>query len=160
VARDASDKPQLSLKTQALKLLARREHTRVELRDKLSALTEDTEAVEGLLVDLAERGWLSDARVIEQVSHARRRRFGSQRIRRELLNKGVPTDLVAAALPELQAGDITAATAVWRRKFRELPQNASERARHLRFLQGRGFSMDVALKVLRAAAVPADEDEA
>ena len=49
MARDPKEKPQLSLKTQALKILVRREHTRAELRGKLLSVNEDTEAVDGLL---------------------------------------------------------------------------------------------------------------
>jgi regulatory protein len=139
-----------------LRLLARREYTRVELRSRLAEHTEDAAQIDALIADLAERGWLSDKRVVEQLTHARRGRYGSQRIRRELLTKGVPEDLVAAALPELKEGDLAAALAIWRRKFRTVPGTAAERGRHVRFLQGRGFSLEVALRVLREAAQESD----
>lgn len=147
-----ADKPQPSLRARALRLLARREHTRAELEAKLSA--EDTDAAElaAVLDDFSRRGWISDTRVIEQVTHARRSRFGSRRIAQELAAKGVPEELIAGAMAELKDSDFDAARGVWRRKFGRLPANANERARQLRFLQSRGFALDLALRVLREAA--------
>jgi regulatory protein len=156
VARAGSEKPEVSLRSRALRLLARREHTRVELRSRLAEHTEDAAEIDAVIADLAERGWLSDKRVVEQLTHARRARYGSQRISRELLTKGVPEDLVAAAMADLKDGDLAAALAIWRRKFRTVPGTAAERGRHVRFLQGRGFSLEVALRVLREAAQEPD----
>lgn len=145
-------RPKASLRARALRLLARREHTRAELRARLEADGAEAAELEAVLEEFSRCGWISDTRVLEQVAHARRARFGSNRIRQELLAKGVPDDLVDAAMPELTEGDIDAARAIWRRKFGEAPGNAAERARQLRFLQSRGFSLDVALRVVREAA--------
>jgi regulatory protein len=38
---------------------------------------------------------------------------------------------------------------VWQRKFGSLPQDAKEKAKQMRFLQSRGFSMEVIFKVMR-----------
>lgn len=138
-----------SLRERALKLLARREHSRRELARKLAPHSEDPDELESVLDELEARGWLSERRVVEQVVHARRTRFGARRIERELIEKGVSEEAVAAALPELKAGELEAARAVWRRKFGRQPRTAAERARQARFLQGRGFPLDVILKVIR-----------
>jgi len=138
-----------SLRERALKLLARREHSRRELARKLAPHSEDPDELERVLDELEARGWLSERRVVEQVVHARRTRFGARRIERELIEKGVSEEAVAAALPELKAGELEAARAVWRRKFGRQPRTAAERARQARFLQGRGFPLDVILKVIR-----------
>lgn len=140
-----------SLKTRALSLLARREHTRVELAAKLTEHSESREVLDLLLDELAARGWLSDTRAVEQVLHKRRQRYGSLRIRQELLAKGVPEELVAETLPSVVEGDFEAACAIWRRKFKAPPENANDRARQLRFLLGRGFSSTVAQRVVRTA---------
>jgi regulatory protein len=134
----------------ALKLLARREHSRRELARKLAAHAEGPAELERVLDELEARGWLSERRVVEQVVHARRRRFGARRIERELLEKGVSEEAVAAALPELRAGELEAARAVWRRKFGRQPRTAAERARQARFLQGRGFDLGVIMRVIKA----------
>jgi len=139
-----------SLRERALKLLARREHTRVELARKLSVHAEDPDEIGRVLDDFERRGWLSEHRVVEQVVHAKRSRFGKRRIEQELLRKGVSEDAVASALTELKGGELEAAREVWRRKFGgRLPRGAAERARQVRFLQGRGFDLEVIMKVLK-----------
>lgn len=141
------------LRSRALRLLARREHSRRELQRKLLPLAADPDEIERLLDELAARGWLAERRVAEQLIHARRGRFGAGRIRQELLAKGVAEEVVEAALPELKAGELEAARAVWQRKFKAAPSNAKERARQVRFMQGRGFSMETIMKVMRSAGV-------
>ena len=140
-----------SLKERAVKMLARREHTRRELARKLAADAEDPVKIERLLDELEARGWLSETRVAEQVIHTRRGRFGARRIERDLRGKGVSEEAVAAALPQLKEGELEAARGVWRRKFGREPRTASERGRQVRFLQGRGFELEVIFKVIKGS---------
>ncbi|HEU0219604.1 MAG TPA: recombination regulator RecX [Gallionella sp.] len=152
-------KPELSLRARALQYLARREYSRAELRGKL--LTHagadgehgqpQPENLDALLDDLTARGWLSDARAATQVLHAKRSRFGTQRIAHDLRQKGISEELVSAALPTLKEGELEVARSVWQRKFGALPQDANEKARQVRFLQSRGFGFDVIFQVLRLA---------
>jgi len=138
-----------TLRERALRFLARREHSRLELARKLAPHAEDPAEVERVLDELEQRGWLSERRVVEQVVHARRARFGARRIGRELLEKGISEEGVAAALPGLKSGEQEAARAVWLRKFGgRQPRGLAERARQVRFLQGRGFDFEVILKVI------------
>jgi regulatory protein len=140
-----------SLSSRALKLLARREHTRAELARKLAEHTEDPAELERVLDDFERRGWLSEKRVVEQMVHARRSRYGTRRIERDLLAKGVSGEAVEAALANLKGGELDAAREVWRRKFGgHVPRTPAERAKHARFLQGRGFDLDVVMKVINA----------
>jgi regulatory protein len=139
-------------------MLARREHSRVELGRKLSAHAEDPAEIERVLDELEARGWLSEHRVVEQVVHARRSRYGMHRIQRDLQAKGVSEESIAAAIPELKRGELEAAREVWRRKFGgRLPGNARERGRQARFLQGRGFGMEIVMKVIKGAGEEQDE---
>jgi len=138
-----------SLRERAVKLLARREHTRRELARKLAADDGDPAEIERLLDELEARGWLSESRVAEQLIHTRRGRFGARRIERDLRGKGVSEEAVAASLPRLKEGELEAARGVWRRKFGRLPKGAGERARQVRFLQGRGFELEVIFKVIK-----------
>jgi regulatory protein len=140
-----------SLRERALRLLARREHSRAELARKLSPHAEDAADVERVLDDFERRGWLSDRRVVEQLVHARRSRFGARRIERDLLQKGISGEAVAAALAELKGGEREAAREVWRRKFGgRPPRRPADRARQVRFLQGRGFDLETILKVIKS----------
>jgi regulatory protein len=140
----------VSLRDRALKLLARREHTRAELARKLSAHCEDPDELERVLDDLESRGWVSERRVVEQLVHARRARYGARRIERDLRQKGVSDEAVAAALAQLKGGEFEAAREVWRRKFGgRQPRRPADRARQVRFLQGRGFDLEVILRVIK-----------
>ncbi|KAF0205975.1 MAG: regulatory [Gallionellaceae bacterium] len=141
-----------------MQYLARREYSRAELRGKLlphvqideGCEAEPPAALDALLDDFTARGWLSDARAATQWVHAKRSRFGTQRITHELRQKGIAEDLIGAALPALKEGELEAARNVWQRKFGILPLDAKEKARQMRFLQSRGFSTDVIFKVLRS----------
>ncbi len=140
-----------NLRARALKALARREHSRQELRVKLQPLAEDPGELEALLDDLERRGWLSEARFVEQLTNVRRRRFGAARILHELREKGVSESALAAAQSQLKDSEVEAARAVWQKKFAGLPETLEERARQSRFLASRGFSAEVIRAVLRAA---------
>jgi regulatory protein len=143
------------LTARALRLLGRREHTRLELQRKLAPHAEEPLEVQAVLNDLAERGWLSDARFVEQFVHARRGRFGPAHIRRALLERGVAEELVAGALGSLKEEELEAARAIWARKFKAAPRTAAERARQIRFLHSRGFGFDAAVRAVRSCAAGA-----
>ncbi|MDO8811846.1 MAG: regulatory protein RecX, partial [Gallionella sp.] len=133
------------------------EYSRAELRGKLLPHTctdgdfslSQPEDLDALLDDLTARGWLSDARAATQLLHAKRSRFGTQRIAYELRQKGIAEELIGAALPALKESELDAAREVWQRKFGALPQDAKGKAKQMRFLQSRGFGFDVIFQVLR-----------
>jgi len=130
-------------------MLARREYSRPELARKLAPFAENPEDIPGLLDDFERRGWLSERRVVEQVLASRRRRFGAQRIAHELRGKGLSEAAIAGAQLQLRESELETARAVWQKKFGALPANAREKARQMRFLQGRGFSLDIIRRLLR-----------
>lgn len=152
-------KPELSLRSRALQYLARREYSRAELAAKLrpyvAAVPEDEfEQVQpvdmdALLDDLVASGYLSDERAVTQLLHARRPRFGTQRIAHELHQKGISAELIEQAMPQLKESELEAAHSVWQKKFGVHPGCAKEKARQVRFLQSRGFSLDAIFKVLK-----------
>jgi len=156
-------KPEVSLFARALQYLARREYSRAELRGKLLAYLQAEEhsgqsqpaELDVLLDDLTARGWLSDERAATQLIHAKRSRFGMQRITHELRRKGIAENLIGDALPQLKETELAAAREVWQKKFGKLPQHAKEKSKQARFLQSRGFSMDAIFKVIK----PAGPDE-
>jgi regulatory protein len=138
-----------SLKTRALGYLARREHSRFELERKLKPHAQTSEELSSLLDALEQRGFLSAARMVEQVIHMRKNRFGSQRIAHELREKGIAENLIAEALPNIRETEQESAREVWRKKFGAMPADAKELARQMRFLRGRGFAAEVIHQVLR-----------
>ena len=138
-----------SLRARALTALGRREHSRQELQAKLQPFAEDPDELNALLDELERRGWLSEARFVEQLTTTRRRKFGATRIVHELREKGVSDEAVAAAQAQLKAGEVDAARAVWKKKFGKLPRSLRERGKQARFLAGRGFSAEVVHQVLK-----------
>jgi len=105
-----------------------------------------------VLEDFERRGWLSEQRVVEQRVHTLRKRYGARRIEHDLRQKGVSEEAVAAAVAGLKDGELAAARDVWRRKFGGLqPRRPADRARQVRFLQGRGFGLETIFKVIRGS---------
>ena len=103
--------------------------------------------VDTVLQWLEAHGHLSDARFAESRVHARQARYGNQRIRQELRQHGVALD--APAQEALAASEFDRACTLWHRKYGEPATDAAGRVRQMRFLAGRGFSMDVVQRVLK-----------
>ena len=68
------------LRERALGFLARREHSRAELRRKLAPHAESPGELEALLDDLVQRRFLSESRFAEARAHVMSRKFGAARI--------------------------------------------------------------------------------
>ncbi|MBW7903657.1 MAG: recombination regulator RecX [Rhodocyclaceae bacterium] len=145
------------LRQRALRLLARRDHARAELKKKLAPHAESEETLDALLDELAGRRLLSDARYAEMRVSGRSGRYGNARLAQELKTQGVTEETVEAALAG--AGDeVARAYAIWRRKFGTLAADAAERARQARYLGNRGFSGDTIRRVLRGEGNEQEEE--
>jgi regulatory protein len=147
---DAPDTP-AELKARALRLLARREHSRAELSRKLAPHAESAEALLFLLDELEQRKQLSDERYAEVRSNWMARKYGAAKIRQDLKAKGV-ADAVAARIST--EGELERARAILARKYRDAATTREEKARRMRFLQSRGFSFDT----IRGALAVDEED--
>jgi len=132
------------LKNRALGLLARREHSEQELVRKLTACGFKTTDVAGVVALLKQDGSLSDQRFTEAYIHNRiQRGYGPQRIRLELLERGIGEENIRSALDEGNYDWMARIVAVHARKFcTSIPTDYRERARQSRFLQYRGFTGD------------------
>lgn len=138
----------LSLKARAISLLSRREHSRVELRRKLSAHSEDPTALEALLDDLERANLLSGERFAESLVHRRAPRHGWRRVMQELRQHDLPPETLAEAAEQLQASEFDRAKEVWLKRFGSAPTDAKEYARQLRYMAARGFTADSVRRVL------------
>jgi len=145
----------LSLRARALRFLAIREHSRLELSRKLSRYLgegEATDALDVLLDDLERDGWLSDQRFADQWVASRSNRFGDARIRQELRARGVDADKASPPLKAnaLENSEHARALELWRRRYGgEAAVDLNERARQARFLMQRGFSGEVVSRIVR-----------
>ncbi len=143
-----------SLRERALRLLARREHSRAELSRKLAVNAHPEDDLAALLDDLARRKLLSDERYAEARARQLARKFGAARIARELRASGVGEDLARGTLDAARESEAQRAREVWRRKYRAAPATREERAKQMRFLQSRGFSFEA----IRAAIGGGEDD--
>ena len=130
------------IRARALNLLARREHSRLELARKLRQRGMAGADLEQVLDELAAARLLSDTRFAEEYVRSRAGRgYGPVRIRAELRERGIDDAGIQAALAELGEDWCQQARAARQRRFgAEPPADLKERARQSRVLQQRGFS--------------------
>ena len=130
-------------------LLARREHARLELEQKLSKREYSDAEIKQTLDRLENQGLLSNERFTELYTRMRiNKGFGPLKIAAELRARGVADDMAHAALVEYQDAWFELAKTQQQKKFKGLPDDFNDRARQMRFLQGRGFRNEHIQKVL------------
>lgn len=145
------------IRNSALGSLTRREHARAELAAKLQSRFDSPALIAETLDWLASLNYLDDARFAEAFVRAGvLKGRGPQRIRRELQQKGVDPDIAERALVESEVDWLAQARELHERKFGRPPADAKSRARQMRFLLYRGFSMEVANSIMKAQ--PDDSD--
>ena len=139
------------MRVTAMNLLARREHSTQELRDKLLARGFEDDVITPALQTLSREGLLSDERFTESFIHSRvDRGSGPLKIRAELRQRGVADELITAWLDERDQVWLERAEAVRCKKFGSaLPVEYKEKARQARFLQYRGFTPEQTRRLLR-----------
>ena len=128
----------------AMNLLARREHSVRELRDKLKRRFPDDEKIDAQIARLIEERLQCDVRFAQSYARQRiSRGYGPLRLREELRERGVSDTDVAAAMDELQIEWCAVATDVLYKKFGALAAiDLKEKARRARFMQYRGFTVE------------------
>ena len=138
-------------RTVALRLLARRDYSRLELAQRLRARGIAAVEIEPLLEDFERLGYLSDARYAQALVSRRAGRFGVRAIARDLHDQGIAADVAKDALATLEPRDELAdATNLWARRFGTAPVDERDKARQVRFLIARGYSVSIALKAIRS----------
>ena len=138
----------VELRARALRLLARREHARRELEDKLAPHAGSPAELQSLISGLQQKNQFSEERYAEERARKLSRKYGAARIRQDLKAKGVPEELIArfsSSQDELQK-----AKAILERKYRAPATTREEKAKRMRFLQSRGFSSTVIFTLLSA----------
>ena len=123
-----------------MRLLAMREHSRFELRNKLKRAHAAAD-IEQALKSLSEQGLQSDERYTELYVELRRNKgYGPLRIRSELREKGVEEALIDTHVDGNDAGWRSLLLQVARKKYGEQPPfDKNDLARRGRFLSSRGF---------------------
>lgn len=134
----------------AVSLLAKRDYSSGELSRTLLRMTENSECVDGALQRLIVSGYLDDERlVIHLVDKHIRKKHGPTRIRQEVRQKGFPQELVEQTLEKTGVDWYAMARELKVSKFGEKPaSDAKEKNKQVRYLQYKGFSMDMIFEAL------------
>lgn len=149
----------LKINQRAINYLAKREYSRVELRNKLvkdiqniTLSNEESiihELINYVLDDLSHQNWQSDQRYAEQITRVKGTLFGVIRLKQEFKQRGLSDELMKKELGDLKNTELARATEVWQRKFGCSPINLKERAKQARFMASRGFDFETFCKILK-----------
>jgi regulatory protein len=140
-----------------------RDRTVSEVRRRLERGGVSAEVAENVVEVLGEQGFLNDSRFARLFVADKRtlEQWGSERIRRGLVSRGIDRHLADAALAEEPAGagdeeelesELDRALALLRRRFPQPPEDRRERNRALGMLMRKGYESELALDALAAYA--------
>ena len=132
-----------ALREAALRLLARREHSRRELADKLARKGWPAGEVEGAVAALAAEGLQSDTRFAESFVRQRAGKgYGPVRIRAELRQRGIDDAESDRAIDGQDIDFFELAASVYQRRYgrQPVPTDIRERARRHQAMLRRGFT--------------------
>jgi regulatory protein len=137
----------------ALKYLNRRDRTVHEVRVRLERSAVDETIAGEVIGQLVEQGFLDDARFARLFAEDKRtlEAWGSQRIERGLLARGIAPELVRGAIGVASAeSELDRALSLLRRRFPAAPENRRDRDRALGVLLRKGYDSELALDALAA----------
>ena len=134
----------------AMRLLARREHSREELRIKLIQRGFEISSIGPILAELIEEDSLSDARYAQALmSHRSQGGYGPLYIRRELKERGVTPDLIESTFAQADVSWDDVAKGRYQSRFSNQPVGSfKEWARRAAYMQRRGFGKSAIRRVL------------
>lgn len=135
--------PKKSINAVLFKLLAKRDYTKKELFNKLKILEYSAVEIEEALNQASEQGFINDHRFIENYIRRRIiRGYGPLRIQIELEEKGIDTNDILECISDQMFWE-TLAEKVRKKRFGEtIPEDFTEKAKQMRFLQYRGFTKE------------------
>ena len=136
------------LRSYAFALLTRRDYSQAELSAKLNQYAIDADEVAKLVAELAQQNYQSDQRVAELTLASQiRKGKGLQRIKQTLKAKHLDAELISHELQEVNW--LEQAYQLKIKKFgTSVEKDQKLKAKQVRFLQYRGFDMDVILKAI------------
>ncbi len=137
---------QTRCKSSAIYSLAMREHSRLEIKNKLKK-KDYVEGVdlEKLLDELEESNYLNEERFVESfIRYRSGRGQGFIKISNELRQRGIKASMIQSAMQEAEVDWFQLAKEQREKKFGlKKPEEFKEKARQMRFLLGRGFDSEV-----------------
>jgi len=123
-------------------LLARREHSRLELLQKMQIRGFDNQLIDTNIDNFIEHSWQSDRRYAEKLVRNRTlKQHGPLKIKMELKQKGVDEKIIEDCMDDGVYWHEIAKQAL-NKKFSSIAANQNEKNKYYRFLQQRGFSTE------------------
>ena len=139
-----------TVKEKAIELLARREHSRQELRDKLKLRGYLGPEIEDILTWLESERYLDETRFIESyVRHRVHMGMGPLKIAYELKIRGITSYDLFRHSQWTGMDWLEQIRQVFKRKYKSAPKDRDSRAKCMRFLRGRGFTTEQIVQVLK-----------
>ncbi|QNK02329.1 regulatory protein RecX [Dyella telluris] len=163
MASDRNDKPgKPSAYNKALGMLARREHSRRELKLKLRQKGYEGEEAGAAIDRLGEQHYQDDDRFAGVLVRSRvSQGYGPMRVRAELKSHGLSEARIRAVLDEAEVDWEASALAQLRRRFGAgSAPDRDEKARRAQFLLRRGFPAATVRSVTHADVDDAADDDA
>jgi regulatory protein len=151
---DAADQLQRALEL-AYRHLNRRERTEAEMRRRLEQAEFAAPVIEETIATLVDHGVLNDRRFARLFVEDKRtlERWGSDRITRALVQRGIDRDLIADALAnETTQDELERALELLRERFPNPPRDRRERDRALGVMLRKGYDTELAVDALAAHA--------
>jgi regulatory protein len=136
------------LRARALEWLLNRPHSEREFRDYLYRKKVEPEQIESLVGEMAERGYLDNAKFAAWFTELQARRGKSDRaIRAELFKKGISRELADQTVEE-GAGDEAERLKAIVEKKRHLSRYKNDPQKLIQYLIGKGFSWQLVKETL------------
>ena len=159
-SKSSSEKPKRSAYDKALGLLARREHSRRELKTKLRQGGYAGEETIAAIDRLGEQQYQDDDRFAEVLLRSRiAQGYGPMRLRVELKSHGVAEARIRELLAAAEVDwDVSAAAQLRHRYAKAGVADPAERARRAQFLLRRGFTAATVRSVTHADVDEAADD--
>lgn len=126
-----------------MRLLARRDYSRVELQQRLRQRGYDEAAINAAIDECSQRGWQDDLRFAGQYLRNRYRQgYGPLRITAELRQRGVAAGLIELLLDDDELDWQQSLHQLFARRYGDKAADRQERLKQARALQQRGFDSE------------------
>lgn len=144
-----ADKP-INLKAKAIDFLSRRDYSYSELYNKLKKYSTDLDAIKSVVDEMVNHKYLNEESFVENFIYSKSKKYGSVKIKQLLQSKVSNQDLINELYQEAEIDEFAVARQIWERKFNhEIATTPKDRAKQIRFMLSRGFSLDLIFKLTK-----------
>ncbi|MCV2503996.1 MAG: recombination regulator RecX [Neisseriaceae bacterium] len=123
-------------------LLARREYSEWELRNKLSHTTSDENLIDEIIHEFQTNGWQSDERFTQNLIDSKKHKYGALKLKYDLNNKGIKDSNFEHLLPNT-CEQLQVATDLLHKKYKIAENTPQTKQKYFRFLQSKGFNSQI-----------------